>query len=128
VIIWTATFDVQHLRRAVAARPDGILLKTMPADELAMAIADVARGRWVADKNVEGLVSTADNRPRIPLSPRELEVLAALARGLTNPEIGRELFISKATVKRHVESIIEKLEVSDRTAAVAEGLRRGLVT
>ena len=64
---------------------------------------------------------------RTDLTSRELEVLGMLARGLTNKEIGRGLAISGNTVRNHVNSIIEKLEVSDRTEAATTAIRRGLI-
>ena len=61
------------------------------------------------------------------LSSRELEVLGLVSRGLTNAEIGRELFISEATVKTHLLRTFSKLDVSDRTAAVTTAIARGLL-
>jgi DNA-binding NarL/FixJ family response regulator len=69
----------------------------------------------------------ASGRPRPPLSAREAEILAGAARGLTNAEIGRELFISEATVKTHLLRACGKLGVSGRTAAVAAATERGLL-
>jgi LuxR family maltose regulon positive regulatory protein len=62
-----------------------------------------------------------------PLSPRELEVLALVARGASNPEIARDLSISVNTVKRHITNIFGKLDVTSRTQAVARGRELGLV-
>ena len=64
---------------------------------------------------------------RTNLTPRELEVLQMLARGLTNKEIGKALAISGNTVRNHVNSIIEKLEVSDRTEAATTAIHRGII-
>jgi DNA-binding NarL/FixJ family response regulator len=61
------------------------------------------------------------------LSERELEVLGHLAKGMTNKDVAAALFISRATVKSHIENILRKLEANDRAAAVAEGFRRGLL-
>ena len=61
------------------------------------------------------------------LTPRELEVLALVAQGRSNPEIARELFIGEATVKSHLLHVFDKLGVSDRTAAVTRALERGLL-
>jgi DNA-binding NarL/FixJ family response regulator len=61
------------------------------------------------------------------LTTRETQVLECIARGLSNPETGRELFISEATVKSHVMRIFEKLGVKDRTAAVTAGIARGMI-
>ena len=67
----------------------------------------------------------ADGPP--DLSPRELEVLHLIADGLSAPDIGKQIHLSPATVKTHLRSLYEKLGVSDRAAAVAEGMRRGLL-
>ena len=128
VILFTGSTDARDLRRAVAADPDGLLLKTVSLDQLAEAIRSVANGERVIDRNLVALLRRGHGQDVLPLSERELEVLDALAKGSTNREISRDLFISQATVKRHVESIFEKLQVSDRASAVAEGFRRGLVS
>jgi two-component system nitrate/nitrite response regulator NarL len=65
--------------------------------------------------------------PAVRLSDREQEILRGIARGLTAPAIGRELSLSAATVKSYLQRLYDKLGVSDRAAAVAEGMRRGLV-
>jgi len=65
--------------------------------------------------------------PAAQPSPRELEVLAAVARGLSNAEIGRELFIGEATVKTHLQRLFTKLDVDDRTRAVTVAIERGLL-
>jgi len=61
------------------------------------------------------------------LSEREVQVLLLIAEGLSNPEIGERLFISSSTVKTYVKSLLDKLGVHDRAAAVAEAMRRGLI-
>jgi two-component system nitrate/nitrite response regulator NarL len=66
-------------------------------------------------------------RPQTVLSPREWEVLRFLAAGLSAPQIARELHLSPSTVKTHLQRLYERLDVSDRAAAVAEGMRRGLI-
>ena len=63
----------------------------------------------------------------VPLSEREAEVLGLLAQGMSNKDVAAALFISRATVKSHIENILRKLQASDRAAAVAEGFRRGLL-
>jgi DNA-binding NarL/FixJ family response regulator len=128
VVIFTGGADPAELRRASAAGVDGILLKTMPVGELIRAIRDVADGREVIDRDLVGSLSELDqNTGAIPLSDRELEVLGHLAKGMTNKDVAAALFISRATVKSHIENILRKLEASDRAAAVAEGFRRGLL-
>jgi DNA-binding CsgD family transcriptional regulator len=83
-----------------------------------------ATGRIIAAGR---LVTHVRRPPRESLSARETEVLARVARGRTNAEIGRELFISEATVKTHLLRAFGKLGVSDRTAAVTTAIQRGLL-
>ena len=78
----------------------------------------------VAARLVSRLRSPADNPP---LTPRELQVLGAVARGLSNGEIGRELFIGEATVKTHLLHLFAKLGVDDRTRAVTAAMERGIL-
>jgi len=66
-------------------------------------------------------------KPGIDLTDREKEILGLLVEGLTNPEIAQRLYVSKSTVKFHVSSILNKLQVSSRTEAVAKALQEGLI-
>jgi len=128
IVIFTAGADPDDIRRARAAGVDGVLLKTMPVGDLITAIKDVADGREVIDRDLVGMVPTqASSSNVIPLSEREMEVLTYLSKGMSNKELAAALFISRATVKSHIENILRKLEASDRAAAVAEGFRRGLL-
>ena len=130
VLILTAEADGDALRRALAAGADGFMLKTARPPELASAIMDVAAGRSVVAPSLTGALFAAargSTAPPSPLSDREREVLQLLANGKTNKEIASALFVSEATVKTHVENILRKLGVADRTQAVAEAFRRGLV-
>jgi DNA-binding NarL/FixJ family response regulator len=131
VLILTAEADGDTLRRALAAGADGFLLKTARPPELASAIIDVNSGRSVVAASLTGALfaaARATSSPPSPLSDREQEVLQLLANGQTNKEIAATLFVSEATVKTHVENILRKLGVADRTQAVAEAFRRGLVS
>jgi DNA-binding NarL/FixJ family response regulator len=128
VVIFTVGADPADVRRASAAGVDGLLLKTMPVGELIRAIREVADGREVVDRDLAGaLCSPDENTGVVPLSDREHEVLRLLSEGMTNKDVAAALFISRATVKSHIENILRKLEASDRAAAVAEGFRRGLL-
>jgi DNA-binding NarL/FixJ family response regulator len=128
VVIFTAGADPADVRRASAAGVDGLLLKTMPVGELIRAIREVADGREVIDRDLVGALSSRDeDTGLVPLSDREHEVLRLLSEGMTNKDVAAALFISRATVKSHIENILRKLEASDRAAAVAEGFRRGLL-
>ena len=74
-----------------------------------------------------GVRERRDRTPIIPLSDRELAILKGLARGLTAPAIAKELDLSASTIKSYLQRVYEKLGVSDRAAAVAEGMRRQLI-
>src|SRR5438874_8447405 len=128
VLIFTASLDPGQVRRAAGSAADGILLKSIPIDYLVAAIHDVANGRRVVGRDLSGvLVESGDDAAPAQLSERELEVLGLLAKGMTNKDIARELFISQATVKSHVENILRKFGATDRAGAVAEGFRRKLI-
>jgi two-component system nitrate/nitrite response regulator NarL len=94
-------------------------------------VLDVARGRTVVPPEVAaGLAGEIRLRAQSSgpvLSERERQVLQAFARGLSVPQVAAELFLGVSTVKTHTQRLYEKLGVSDRAAAVAEGMRRGLV-
>jgi DNA-binding NarL/FixJ family response regulator len=116
-IMVLTTYDTDaDILRAVEAGAAGYLLKDLPVAELADAIRAAARGETVLA-----------GPPAETLSARESAVLSLAARGLTNAEIGRELFISEATVKTHLTRACAKLRVSGRTAAVARALEIGAI-
>jgi DNA-binding NarL/FixJ family response regulator len=128
-VLVVTTYDTDaDILRAVEAGATGYLLKDTPRRELADAVRAAARGETVlAPPVARKLVS----RVRLPAADaptrRELEVLAEVARGLSNGEVGRELHISEATVKTHLVRVFEKLGVSDRTAAVTRAISQGLL-
>ena len=128
-VLVVTTYDTDaDILRAVEAGAAGYLLKDCSQAELTSAIRAAARGETVlAPPVARKLVS----RVRLPAvespTPRELEVLAQVAKGLSNVDIGRELHISEATVKTHLVRIFEKLGVSDRTAAVTKAIGQGLL-
>ncbi|WP_433253177.1 response regulator [Streptosporangium sp. CA-135522] len=129
VIVLTTYETDQDIVRAVEAGAAGYLLKDTSRADLLAAIVSAARGETVLSPSVATRLVT---RMRAPvsesLSPREAEVLSLVARGLTNAEIGKALFISETTVKTHLLRVFGKLGVSDRTAAVTTALDRGLLT
>ena len=128
VLILT-TYDTDaDIVRAVEAGATGYLLKDTPRAELAEAVRLAARGETVLAPAVAAKLVSRMRRPAVqPLTAREREVLALVARGLANAEIGRELFISEATVKTHLVRVFGKLGVDDRTAAVTKAMAQGLL-
>ncbi|NYI07647.1 response regulator [Allostreptomyces psammosilenae] len=119
---------------AIEAGATGYLLKDAPRDELFTAVRATAAGRTVLSPAVAsrlvsrvrapGAAGPAEGRP---LSSREFEVLALVARGTTNREIAAALFVSEATVKTHLTHLYAKLGVNDRAAAVAAAYQRGIL-
>ncbi|MGW4640061.1 response regulator [Sphaerisporangium sp. NPDC004334] len=128
VIVLTTYETDQDIVRAVEAGAAGYLLKDTSRADLVAAVFGAARGETVLSPAVATRLVTRMRAPAAEsLSPRETEVLALVARGLTNAEVGRALFISETTVKTHLLRIFGKLGVSDRTAAVTTALTRGLL-
>jgi two-component system, NarL family, nitrate/nitrite response regulator NarL len=131
VMLLSAEVDGATAHDAVAAGAAGYVSKRSGAADIGRAIMAVVRGDTVLAPEIQsGLAAEirarADASPRL-LSDRELEVLRMTADGRSAPEIGKELFLSAATVKTHLQRIYEKLGVTDRASAVAEGMRRGLL-
>ncbi|GGU99619.1 response regulator [Streptomyces spectabilis] len=113
---------------AIEAGATGYLLKDAPRDELFTAVRAAAEGRTVLSPAVASrLVARVRAPGNEPLSSREREVLALVARGTSNRDIAKELFISEATVKTHLTHVYGKLGVKDRAAAVSEAYRRGIL-
>ncbi len=116
---------------AIEAGATGYLLKDAPRDELFTAVRAAAQGRTVLSPAVASRLVSAVRSPRSPgnepLSAREREVLALVAKGTSNREIARVLFISEATVKTHLTHLYTKLGVKDRAAAVATAYQRGIL-
>jgi DNA-binding NarL/FixJ family response regulator len=113
---------------AIEAGATGYLLKDAPRDELFTAVRAAADGRTVLSPAVASrLVSAVRASGNEPLSAREREVLALVAKGTANREIARVLFISEATVKTHLTHLYAKLGVKDRAAAVAVAYDRGIL-
>ena len=127
VVLTTYETDADILR-AVEAGAAGYLLKDAPRADVANAIRIAARGETVLAPSVAARLVTQVRRPqRDSLSGREVEVLQLVARGMTNADIGRRLFISEATVKTHLLRAFGKLGVSDRTAAVTRAIELGML-
>lgn len=128
-ILVLTTYDSDaDILRAVEAGATGYLLKDSPRKELFSAIEKVARGESVLAPTVAARLMQRMRSPaEEPLSSREIEVLQLVARGKSNREIGKALHISTATVKTHLVRIFDKLDVTDRTAAVTMALERGIM-
>jgi len=134
VIVLTNYDDDRYVFEGIEAGASGYLLKDIGADDLSEAIHRVARGESlmapsVLRKVLDEFAHRAEERelPHEWLTPRELEVLQALARGLKNEEIAKELFITEKTVKSHLGSIFSKLGVNDRSRAILYAIKHKLV-
>lgn len=125
IIALTSYDGDQDIYRALEAGVRGYLLKEMVHTEVIRAIRIVHAGkRYIPQEVSEQLIGFF---PEVALTPREVEVLALVARGLGNREVGDLLGTAAGTVKAHVQSILSKLGAKDRTHAVTLGLRRGII-
>jgi DNA-binding NarL/FixJ family response regulator len=132
VVVLTTFDDEADLVPAIEAGTTGYLLKDASQAELFQAVRSAARGETSLSPAVAARLLGHMRRPARPsaesLSPRELEVLRLVARGMTNREAARKLFISEASVKTHLLHVYAKLGVNDRASAVAAGYDLGLLT
>jgi DNA-binding NarL/FixJ family response regulator len=124
-IIMLTSFDLEEeVFQSLDAGAQGYVLKSVEPEELMEAIRVVHEGgRCVPPAIEQRLAERADGKP---LSPREIEVLDLMRRGLSNRDIGVALGISENTAKNHAKAILRKLQVADRAEAVAAGFERGL--
>ncbi|MCX5338901.1 response regulator [Streptomyces atratus] len=128
VLILTTYETDADIERGVEAGATGYLLKDATRDQLVEAIHSASRGETVlAPRVAQRLVARMRQPAPVTLTPRESEVLDAVADGLSNAEIGRRLFIGEATVKTHLLRIFAKFDVSDRTRAVVVAMNAGLL-
>jgi len=130
VVALTSFREEELVQGALKAGAISYLLKNVKADELAEAIRAAHAGRpTLAPEATQALIhaATAPPKPDHDLTPRELDVLALMVEGMTNPEIAEKLIVSKSTVKFHVSSILSKLNVASRTEAVAKAVQEGLL-
>ncbi len=144
VLMLTVSEDEQDLAAAIRGGASGYLLKTIEGDALVAAIIRVMRGESVVAEEMTGKLVAAYRdaaaaparagpgpaepaSPLAHLSPREQEILRAIARGASNKEIGRELGIAETTVKIHVQHVLRKLDVSSRVQAAVIASEHGLV-
>jgi len=125
IIVLTTYEGDEDIHRALEAGAHGYLLKDSARRELLQSIRDVYAGqRYISP---EMAASLAEHTPRVSLTPRELEVLQSVAKGLRNKEIGASLNIAEDTVKIHLKNIFGKLAVMDRTQAVVAASQRGFI-
>ena len=138
-ILMLTTFDLdEHVYDALAAGASGFLLKDVTAERLFDAVRVIASGGGLLAPSVTRrlIAEFARQRPPSPaktvalsnLTPREVEVLALIAQGLSNPEIATRLTVSDETVKTHVSRLLAKLRLRDRTQAVIAAYESGLIT
>ena len=143
VIVLTTYADDESVFAALRAGARGYLTKDADADEIVRAVQRVHAGEAMLDTSVQarlldalgpGVAASAPPAPAVPaalpddLTPREAEVLALIAEGLSNTEIARRLVVSEATVKTHVNRLFAKTGVRDRAQAVRYAYRHGLAT
>lgn len=131
VVLLSAFLEGSVVFEAVAAGAAAYISKDAERERICDTIAAVARGETVLAAEIQANVADEIRqryRPERPqLSKREHEVLVHVAEGRSAPEIAKLLYLSPTTVKGHLQSLYEKLGVSDRAAAVAEAMRRGLI-
>jgi DNA-binding NarL/FixJ family response regulator len=129
VVALTSVLEDASVAGAIRAGAIGYLLKTTDADELCEAIKAAAAGQVRLAPEAAARLMHEVRAPDSPeaLTERETEVLELIARGKTNNQIARELFVGEATVKSHVHSILSKLNVSSRTQAALYAVNVGLV-
>lgn len=131
IVVLTTYESDDDILAAIEAGAGGYLLKAAPEAELLAGLRSVVAGQVALAPSMAAALVGRARRPRdaaSPLTPRETEVLGLVARGCSNPEIGRRLFIGGATVKTHLLRTFEKLGVDDRTRAVTLALDRGWLT
>ncbi|MGI5922193.1 MAG: response regulator [Syntrophomonadaceae bacterium] len=126
-IILTSYSDRADIKRALAEKVEGYVLKEAMPEEIINAIRLVARNRTYVDPVIMQTIICQDkDDPIEQLTPREMEVLQYLARGMSNREIAAALYVTEYTVKKHVSQILDKLDLADRTQAALYAFSQGL--
>lgn len=126
ILILTTYDGDENIYRALQAGAQGYLLKDVPQDEFLLAVRKVAQGEYYLPHEVA--TRLARRVPTDKLSQREMDVLRLIVAGNSNKEIADQLRLTESTVKNHVNSLLAKLHVHDRTQAVTTALKRGIVT
>jgi DNA-binding NarL/FixJ family response regulator len=125
ILMLTAFDGDEDIFRALSAGVQGYVLKNATGEQLVPAIRAVAAGqRWIPEEVAQRLAARTTFEP---LTPRELEVLHELAKGLANKQIADVMNISEHTTKGYLKNILAKLHVADRTEAVTLAIQRGLI-
>jgi two-component system, NarL family, nitrate/nitrite response regulator NarL len=131
VLFVSGSLDPAKSYTLIEAGAAGVLEKDAMPEQIGDALIRISRGETVLAPSVQAQLmrEVRDRRERSQtvLSPREAEVLKFLAEGLSAPQIAARLHLSPSTIKTHLQRLYERLDVSDRAAAVAEGMRRGLI-
>ncbi len=144
ILIFTSRDNDDDVFAALAAGADGYIMKGATPEQIISAISAVNEGtawldpsiarlvlsnvqRQKKDEVITGTIAPVKTKNTFGLTDRELEVLALIVDGLSNPEIAEKLVVTRATVKAHVHSILQKLYVDDRTKAAVTAMREGLV-
>ena len=125
VLILTTFSSSENIVKALKAGASGAILKSSGNDELIAAVLKVARSERYLSADIEHLLE--DDPPLPDLSPRQIEILESIARGLTNKEIATQLDISLESVKSHIKIILEKLGAASRTEAASIAQRKRLL-
>jgi len=125
VIVLTTYDGDEDIHRALDAGAMGYLVKDMMAPDVLNVIRTVHGGRRGIPHAVAAKL--AEHTPRVPLTPRETEVLSLVANGLSNAAVAARIGRTEGTVKVHLKNILHKLDASDRTEAVTTALRRGFI-
>jgi DNA-binding NarL/FixJ family response regulator len=125
VLMLTSSEVGEDVRAALAAGADGYVTKTSSSAELIAAVIAVARGERFLSDDVQRALEQNDSATL--LTPREMEVLQLLRKGMSNPDIGSILGITPRTAKAHVAAILVKLGAQDRAEAVARGFEEGVL-
>ena len=130
VLMLTISEREEDLFQAVRFGARGYLLKSASIDDIITAIRQVAEGQAILSPYIAGKLLDEfrkERLPDVPLSPREMEVLTLLGKGLTNRQIAEQLVVTPGTVKTYLQRILEKLHLENRAEAMAYALKQGLI-
>jgi len=130
VLILTISDKEEDLFQAVRFGARGYLLKSASIDDILAAVRQVAEGQAILSPYIAGKLLDEfrkERLPDVPLSPREMEVLTLLGKGLTNCQIAEQLVVTPGTVKTYLQRILEKLHLENRSEAMAFALKQGLI-